>query len=141
MIWSIKAVVKWVFDKFNNKVEDNLSDVEGEASNLLFDPSKTASFNRLSHMGKMTLIFESAYALESFFVISSPCFEYPQIIRRTEMSDENNQKNLLEIAFKVLSSLIIPFRYLHRKYEDRAKVDEPEGSSSTRENSRASDQG
>jgi len=25
------------------------------------------------------------------------------------MSDENNQKNLLEIAFKVLSSLIIPF--------------------------------
>ena len=62
VIWSIKAVVKWVFDKFNNKVEDNLSDVEGEASNLLFDPSKTASFNRLSHMGKMTLIFESAYA-------------------------------------------------------------------------------
>ena len=25
------------------------------------------------------------------------------------MSDENNQKKLLEIAFKVLSSLIIPF--------------------------------
>jgi hypothetical protein len=61
MVWSIKAVVKWVFDKFNNKVEDNLSEVEGEASNLLFDPSRTASFNRLSYMGKMTLIFESAY--------------------------------------------------------------------------------
>ena len=57
------------------------------------------------------------------------------------MSDENNQKNLLEIAFKVLSSLIIPFGIYIVSMKDRAKVDEPEGSSSTRENSRASDQG
>jgi hypothetical protein len=62
LIWSTKAVVKWVFDKFNNKVEDSLSEFEGEASNLLFDPNKTASSNRLSHMGKLTIIFEVAYS-------------------------------------------------------------------------------
>ena len=92
LIWSIKAVVKWVFDKFNNKVEDKLSDVEGEASNLLFDPSKTASFNRLSHMGKMTLIFSRLTPLESFVVISSSSLSTPDYQENRDVRREQPEE-------------------------------------------------
>jgi len=57
-VWGAKAVIKWMFDKFNDHVDKQEHKLTGEARNLLFDPKKTASY-KISHVQRLTVLLEN----------------------------------------------------------------------------------
>ena len=57
-VWGAKAVLKWMFDKFNNHVDKQEHKLTGEARNLLFEPTKTASY-KTSHVQRLTVLLET----------------------------------------------------------------------------------
>lgn len=57
-VWGVKAVVKWMFDKFNSHVDKQEHKLTGEARNLLFEPKKTASY-KISHVQRLTVLLET----------------------------------------------------------------------------------
>jgi hypothetical protein len=117
VLWSMKAVVKWVFDKFNNKVEDKLSEAGESASNLLFDPDKTASFRKMSYMGKMTLVFESAHtAVDNRSTLSSSnrrasqrrasaLFFFNETMEKVEKQGEKTRKEIEQMGREIMREL------------------------------------
>ena len=57
-VWGAKAVVKWMFDKFNAHVDKQEHKLTGEARNLLFEPNRTASY-KISHVQRLTVLLEA----------------------------------------------------------------------------------